>query len=139
MKPSVLLITHAGIGAALRETAEEILGQRPMPIAALAPEPDEPVASMQGRVEAAFASLDHGEGVLMLTDAYGATPSNMAVALGGHYGYPVIAGLNLPMLLRVMNYPHLPVEQLIDKALSAARDGILVADRPSDPVGQRHG
>ena len=139
MKPSVLLITHTGIGAALRETAEEILGQRPMPIAELAPEPNESVASIQGRAEAALASLDHGEGVLILTDAYGATPSNMAVALGAHYGYPVIAGLNLPMLLRVMNYPHLSVERLVDKALSAARDGILMADRPSDPVGRRHG
>lgn len=139
MKPSLLLMTHAGVGGVLRRTAEDIIGQCPMPIAELAPEPDEPVATLRGRAEAALTGLDAGDGVLILTDAYGATPSNMAVALGDLYGYPVIAGLNLPMLLRVMNYPNLPLERLVDKALSAARDGILMAAWRSDVVGQRHG
>lgn len=139
MNPSLLLITHAGLGDALRDTAEDIIGHCPMPVDQLAPQPDEPIETLRERAEATLSSLDRGQGVLILTDAYGATPGNIAVALGEAHGHPVVTGVNLPMLLRVMNYAHLPVAGLVDKALSAARDGILVADGHGRDLGRQHG
>ncbi|MBW3546289.1 MAG: hypothetical protein KY428_11955, partial [Bacteroidetes bacterium] len=61
---------------------------------------------------------DSGDGVLVLTDAFGSTPSNIAMRLSRQSGVTVVSGLNLPMLLRVMNYPQLSLEELqINNAL----------------------
>lgn len=128
MKAGLLLITHPGVGEVLRQNAEDILGQSPMPVGTLAPAEGEAVNETRERGEALVHSLDGGAGILILTDAYGATPSNLAVALGDDHHYPVVTGVNLPMVLRVMNYAHLPVEALVEKALAAARDGILIAN-----------
>ncbi len=139
MNPSLLLITHPGVGEALIATAEDILGSLPMPHASLAPGADESVGTSRARAADALARLDRGAGVLILTDAYGATPSNLAVGLAETRGHPVITGVNLPMVLRVMNYAYLPVELLVDKALSAARDGILIAQAPAASTGTGNG
>ena len=72
------------------------------------------------------ASLDKGDGVLVLTDMYGSTPSNIATKLlYEHKNIALIAGINLSMLVRLLNYPDSTLQQLIDKALSGGRDGVL--------------
>ena len=135
MNASLLLITHPGVGEALQRNARDILGSCPMPLATLAPQAGESVSATRSRAEALLAELDRGAGVLILTDAYGATPSNLAVALATAHDHPVVAGVNLPMVLRVMNYAHLPLETLAEKALSSARDGILMARAPAAAAG----
>ena len=77
--------------------------------------------------------LDEGDGVLVLTDAYGSTPSNIACRLGARRQVAVVTGLNLPMLLRVLNYPALPLDELKEKAVSGGRDGVLLV--PGDSCG----
>ena len=74
-------------------------------------------------------SLDKGEGVLVLTDMYGATPSNIAHRLVGDEHLKVVTGLNLPMLMRVMNYPALDVNELVEKAIAGGREGIIINRR----------
>ncbi len=132
MKPGLLLLTHPGVGAALTHTAETILGDLPLAIEYLAPSTHEAIETTHGRAEMLINALDSGAGVIILTDAYGATPSNMAVALGRAHRLPVLAGLNLPMLLRILNYPDLSTSALVEKALSAAQDGILQAVDPDE-------
>ena len=71
-------------------------------------------------------ALDDGDGVLVLTDLYGSTPSNIAASLLGTGAVQVVAGLNLPMLIRVLNYPAEDLPALADKAVSGGNRGILL-------------
>jgi PTS system ascorbate-specific IIA component len=66
--------------------------------------------------------------VLVLTDMYGSTPSNIASRLVRERGWRLIAGVNLPMLIRVLNYSGLGIHELISKALSGGHDGIMLCD-----------
>ena len=71
--------------------------------------------------------IDDGDGILVLTDIFGSTPSNICNNLrkNTELDIHVIAGLNLPMLIRALNYPKLNLPDLVDKALSGAHDGII--------------
>ncbi|MGO4775058.1 PTS sugar transporter subunit IIA, partial [Lysobacter sp. 2RAB21] len=82
-----------------------------------------PVAS------AALRRVDDGDGVLVLTDLYGASPSNLAARVA-QLGTPVrrVSALNLPMLMRVMNYSELALEQLPAVAAAGARNGVILDD-----------
>jgi len=64
--------------------------------------------------------------VLILTDAYGSTPSNIANRLAAIVTSKVIAGVNLPMLLRVFNYPEQSLEELSTTAFEGGKDGIII-------------
>ena len=106
MSVGVLLMTHESMGAALVSAARHVLGKLPLPLnvieldAGADPDATLSVAAREAR------ALDHGDGVLVLTDLYGATPCNVAhrlPSLGLHMH--CVSGLNLPMLLRVLNYP----------------------------------
>jgi len=128
----VLLITHGDIGAVLLRSALDILGVSPLPIGALAaPSGCEPEQVLQ-QARRAAEQLDAGDGVLVLTDMYGATPSNIACRLAGFQRVQVVSGVNLPMLIRVLNYPELDLEALAHKAASGGRDGVLSCS-PAEP------
>ena len=73
--------------------------------------------------------MDGGDGVLVLTDLYGASPANLAAKVA-RLGTPVrrVSGLNLPMLLRVMNYAELPLDELPAIAAAGARNGVIHDD-----------
>ncbi len=125
MPVALVIITHDQVGAALLETATTILGTNPLPtrLMQVALQCDPPELIKQAR--ALIAQLDQGDGVLVLTDMYGATPSNIACALCVLPRVKVVSGLNLPMLIRVLNYPRLGLSELADKALSGGREGIM--------------
>jgi PTS system ascorbate-specific IIA component len=77
--------------------------------------------------------MDQGQGVLVLTDIFGSTPSNIAASLAEDGRIAVVAGLNLPMLVRVLNYPEDPLEGLTEKAIVGGNRGILACEaRPPD-------
>jgi PTS system ascorbate-specific IIA component len=69
--------------------------------------------------------LDAGDGVLVLTDMFGSTPSNIATRLRAPGALAVVAGVNLPMLVRVLNYASLDLQALVDKAASGGARGVL--------------
>lgn len=71
----------------------------------------------------------HGDGVLVLTDIYGSTPGNIANRLFDAHGVAVIAGINVPMLIRVLNYPDLSLEELVNKAVTGGHDGIILCKK----------
>ena len=86
---------------------------------------------MREQAQGMVQELDRGDGVLVLTDMYGSTPSNIAAGLQKEGKVSVVAGINLPMLIRVLNYPFLDLAALAEKALSGGRDGILPCKRPT--------
>ncbi len=124
MSVGVLLVTHAPIGEALLYSATQMLGNCPMEVRTLSVHPDVDPDDLLEQARALVRYLDRGEGVLVLTDMYGSTPSNIALNLAEE-GVKVVAGVNLPMLIRVLNYPKLDLASLAEKALSGGRDGIL--------------
>jgi mannose PTS system EIIA component len=129
MAVGVLLITHEGIGSALLAVATRLLRQLPLPAEALEVPFDGDPEEWLPRASAALRRVDGGQGVLVLTDLYGASPSNLAARLA-RLGTPVrrVSAANLPMLLRVMNYPELELDELPAVAAAGARNGVIHDD-----------
>ncbi|RME33261.1 MAG: PTS sugar transporter subunit IIA [Gammaproteobacteria bacterium] len=129
MSVGILLITHDDIGGALLETARVTFGEE-LPLAAAAVHAcrrDDPERVLE-QARAAAAGVDSGDGVLVLTDLYGATPSNIALRLKQECRQmEVVSGLNLPMLLRTLNYADLDLVTLADYAVTGGRNGIFRA------------
>lgn len=126
MSVGILLITHSGIGGALLNVAHGTFGQLPLEMTQMSvsrtPEPELLIEQAAHLVR----KLDSGDGVLVLTDMFGSTPSNIAQGLQNRgFDIKVIAGLNLPMLFRVLNYPNLSLPQIARKAVSGGQDGIF--------------
>ncbi len=125
MTVGIMLITHGDIGNALLNTAISVLEVHPLPTRILTvadnSDPDETLEA----AEQALSELNNGDGVLVLTDLYGSTPSNIACKLRRHGHVRVVSGINLPMLIRVLNYPGLDLDDLKEKALSGGKDGVL--------------
>ncbi len=125
MSVGLLLITHAGIGGELLAAATRMLGACPLRAKTLAVSNSDDPAQVGAQARALAQGLDAGDGVLVLTDLFGSTPANIATGLCDAGRTRILTGVNLPMLVRVLNYPQLPLEAMADKALSGARDGVL--------------
>ncbi|WJW74864.1 PTS fructose transporter subunit IIA [Thiohalobacter sp. IOR34] len=131
MSIGLLIITHGRIGDDLLHTATQMLGLCPLATRTLPVGFDcDPDLTLQEAIQAVQA-LDDGEGVLVLTDMYGSTPSNIANRIHCHAAVAVVAGINLPMLVRVLNYPRLSLEDMVEKALSGGRDGVVLCCPPA--------
>ncbi len=129
MAVGILLITHAGVGAPLLAVATQLLRQLPLTAEAFEVPFDSDVDALLPSASAALRRVDGGGGVLVLTDLYGASPSNLAAKLS-RIGTPVrrVSALNLPMLLRVMNYADLDLDELPAIAAAGARNGVILDD-----------
>lgn len=126
MSVGLLIITHNDVGRVLLDATVGMLGTQPIPAALLGITSDKDPDAMLDHAHQLAREVDSGDGVLVLTDLFGSTPSNVAWALQRNHHAIVIAGINLPMLLRVMNYPKLSLPQLAEKALSGGHDGVLM-------------
>jgi PTS system mannose-specific IIA component len=121
----ILIVSHGAFGESLIHSASHVLGKRPLYLRQLGvtvhdePETTLPVA------EDLIRFLDQGAGVLVLTDIYGATPSNIATRLLRPGRVEGIAGVNLPMLIRALNYRDEPLLAVRDKALEGACEGVV--------------
>ncbi|RZA22159.1 MAG: PTS fructose IIA subunit family protein [Lysobacteraceae bacterium] len=129
MSVGILLITHEGIGHALVAVATRLLSKLPLATEAFEVPFDGDVDALLPQASAALRRVDGGQGVLVLTDLYGATPSNIAAKLA-RLGSPVrrVSALSLPMLLRVMNYADLELDELPAVAAAGARNGVIHDD-----------
>ena len=129
MAVGVLLITHKGIGTALLAVAGKLLPQLPLRTEVFEVAFDDDPDAVLPAASAALRRVDQGEGVLVLTDLYGATPSNVAARLS-RLGTPVrrVSALSLPMLLRVMNYAELDLGELPAVAAAGSRNGVVLDD-----------
>jgi PTS system ascorbate-specific IIA component len=129
MAVGILLVTHPGIGPALIAVATRLLRQLPLKTEAFEISFDADPDTLLPAASAALRRVDDGQGVLVLTDLYGATPSNLAAQLA-RLGTPVrrVSALNLPMLLRVMNYAELDLDELPAVAAAGARNGVIHDD-----------
>jgi len=129
MACGILLITHPGIGTSLLQVATTLLRQLPLKTEAFEVPFDADLDVLLPQASAALRRVDGGEGVLVMTDLYGASPSNLAARLA-RLGTPVrrVSALSLPMLLRVMNYPEQGLQDLPATAAAGTRNGAIVDD-----------
>lgn len=127
MAVGVLLMTHAAVGQALLHAARHVLGTLPLPVECVEVDHgDAPEAALR-RASTAVRQLDRGDGVLILTDIFGATPCNVSRRLAATGVVTQrVAGVNLPMLLRTLNYPEQPLPELARTAASGGRNGIFI-------------
>jgi PTS system ascorbate-specific IIA component len=123
----ILLLTHEEIGRALIAAAQHVMPRLPCQLDALeVGANDDPDTLLDAAARAARA-LDHGGGVLVLADLYGGTPCNIANKLADRgLRARCVSGLNLPMLLRVLNYADKPLDELAEVAASGGRSGICI-------------
>jgi len=123
----LLIITHNNVGGALFDAATSVLGSCPLPFEILPVsqncDPEERLEKAQTYVK----KLNQADGVLVVTDMYGSTPSNIATKLACDK-VAIVTGVNLPMLVRIMNYPNLSLELLTNKAVSGGQAGVIVVE-----------
>ena len=120
----ILLVTHSGLGETLRHQAEIILG-RDLSLTTISVDQSADMDQAQHHLIAAVAMSADAQGVLVLTDLPGATPHNLAVRAAGDKGAPVVSGLNLPMLLKVINHADQPPAELARLASIGGQQGIV--------------
>ena len=137
MKVGILLLTHGGIAQALIKESQRILptAEKPTAISVLAGDHCE---SIRSQLVDKIKVIDQGMGVLVLTDIEGATPCNQIVSLIHSPQYrervSLVTGVNLPMLLKVLNYAHEPLARLVELAVIGGTRGIH--PEANSPAGQ---
>lgn len=132
MSVAVLLVTHGKLGNLLIETMIDMIGPVPLRTESLDVQRTESLDAALVRGRALVRELDEGDGVLVLTDTYGSTPGNIATKLADLPDVEMVAGINLPMLIRIFNYPDRPLRTMAEYAVQGGRRGILMPSRNPD-------
>jgi mannose PTS system EIIA component len=130
----ILIIAHAPLATALRECIAHIYGGCPARIGALDVLPDSDPAQVVAQANSEIERLREENGALVLTDMFGATPSNIAARLATVPDVRVLAGVNLPMLVRAVCYRATPLDTLVEKALAGASKGVQTIGPGTPPA-----
>jgi len=132
MSVTLLLITHDDIGSSLLSTASNMMGTPPLVCLNLKVTTEMDIEQGYKQAIQLCEKLDDQDELLIATDIYGSTPSNIATKLTQNYSRKqrlIITGINLPMLVRIMNYSQLDLTQLAQKACTTASDSIFIVDK----------
>jgi len=121
----ILLITHGSFGEALIQNACHVLNKRPPQLNQLGMSPQDDPLDQLPLAHEMLKLVDSGQGVLMLTDIFGASPANLALKLIEPGRVEGLTGVNLPMLLRALTYRDRDMETLLIRARDGGRDGVF--------------
>jgi PTS system mannose-specific IIA component len=125
---AILIIAHAPLAHALRSCALHVFPDCGAALAAIDVQPNLPPEETLATARIAMEQLARGgqvKGVLVLTDMFGATPSNVAQKLVDGVKSRLITGVNLPMLLRSVSYRNEPLEALVSRAVVGGTQGVM--------------
>ena len=125
MTVAILLISHNQIASELINTAQQMLAPYSVATTILSISIDDNPDDIRLKFMQTLHEIDQGDGTLILTDMYGSTPSNIACDASERHDIRIVSGLNLPMLIRVLNYPHLNLNELEQKAITGGQDGVI--------------
>lgn len=125
MAVGILLVSHNQIGTELINTARQMLSCSPLPTKVISISLNDNPDKIRQQLHAELKGLDQGNGILIMTDMFGSTPSNIACTVSERDDIRIISGLNLPMLIRVLNYPNLSLNELEQKAITGGQEGIV--------------
>ena len=121
----ILLITHGSFGEALVQNACHVLNKRPVHVNQLGVSAQDDPLDLLPLALQMLKLVDNGDGVLVLTDIFGASPSNLAIKLLEPGRVEGLTGVNLPMLLRALTYREKGMEILLQRARDGGRDGVF--------------
>ncbi len=121
----ILLVTHNGLGDSLADCVRHVLGELPKNLKVLSVQADDDPEHKLTEGEELIKELDSGSGVLILADVFGATPSNIGRRLCHAERVEGVAGVNLPMLLRVLCSSGYTLTELANLAVEGGRDCIV--------------
>lgn len=127
----ILIIAHAPFASALRECVAHIYGGLPARIGVIDVMPDCDPVEVRAFARSEIDRLKEDNGAIVLTDVFGATPANIAASLADDH-VRVLAGVNLPMLVRAFTYRAKGMDTMIKKAISGGCDGVVRIE--VDPV-----
>lgn len=125
----IVLVTHGRLAAEFASAVEHVVGPQPQ-VAAVCIAPDDDIEAKRREIAEAIERTDTGEGVAVLTDMFGGTPSNLAISLMDRPRVEVVAGVNLPMLVKLASVRRsLPLAEAVEAASEAGRKYISIASR----------
>lgn len=122
--PGLFIIAHAPLASALQATAMHAFPDAAQAIAVFDVPPGASIEADEAEAIARLAALGTAE-TLVLTDVFGATPCNIARQLAIRPGVRVVAGVNVPMLWRAINYQQKPIDELVVMAMAGAAQGVM--------------
>lgn len=128
----IFLITHGSLGESLIQCTCHVLNKRPEQLAQLGVTCQDDPVDVLPLARGLLKLVDSGEGVLLLTDMFGATPSNIAHSLLEPGRIEGIAGASLPMLLRALTYRGEAMATLLAKTAEGGREGVLLMKAGDD-------
>jgi len=126
MSIALFFITHEGIASNLLSIGESIIQKPGNNLSFIEVPMDADLDTMINNIENKLNKLNLDTGILFITDIYGGTPSNIAQLLATNYDANLISGVNLPMIIRLLNYRDETEQVLIQQALAGARKGIQI-------------
>ena len=121
----ILLITHGSFGEALVQNACHVLNKRPVHVNQLGVSAQDDPLDLLPLALQMLDLVDNGDGVLILTDIFGASPANLAIKLLDPGRVEGLTGVNLPMLLRALTYREKGMEILLQRARDGGREGVF--------------
>ncbi|HEY7645558.1 MAG TPA: PTS sugar transporter subunit IIA [Hyphomicrobiales bacterium] len=123
----IVIVTHGNLAQEFRAALEHVVGPQEQ-IATICIQPDDDMEERRRAIIKAVATVDKGEGCVLLTDMFGGTPSNLAISVMDESHVEVIAGINLPMLVKLARVrEEQPIGEAIKLAQEAGRKYIHVA------------
>ena len=125
MNVGLLLLTHNDIGSQLLLAAKSTYGKIPSHVEVLSVDHYDQPTDLINLAKQFVKVLDGGSGVLILTDMFGSTPSNIAKEFSCLKTVNIVSGVNLSMLLHIFNYPKLTLKDLTVKAIEGGKGGVI--------------
>ncbi len=121
----ILIVAHGALGESLIQCATHVMGTRPPLLEQFGIDMHDDPSTLLPVMQKVVQDLDEGDGVLVLSDIYGATPCNIVSKLVKQNSVEGIAGVNLPMLVRALTYRNGDLAKLAEKALSGGQEGVI--------------
>jgi len=123
----LVLVTHGRLADELRLAMEHVVGAQ-RNVATVCIGPDDDIEGRRVEIRQSIAQVDTGDGVVLLTDMFGGTPSNLAISMMSREGLEVISGVNLPMLVKLAKVrSSQTLGECVDCAQTAGRKYIAAA------------
>lgn len=125
----LVIVTHCGLALEFRSALEHVVGPQAQ-LETVSIGPDDDAGVRRGQIVDAIHRTDTGEGVIVLTDMFGGTPSNLAISAMDEANVEVIAGINLPILVKLASVrSEMPLAEAVASAREAGRKYIKVASQ----------
>lgn len=116
----IVIVAHGGLAREYLAAVEHVVGPQPA-LQAIAIGPEDDRDGKQGEICAAADAVDNGDGVVVVTDLFGGSPSNLSLRACAPVNRRILYGANLPMLIKLAKSRHLPVADAVRQAMEAGR------------------